>query len=268
VVKEGPRSSPQGSHIERVLPLRGAGRLEAVTFDFWNTLIDAAPTPVRTAERMARLHAAIAGAGARCSAEQLLDAFERVTTHLDDRMRESFEELYPGPPGRWAALARELGIPEALIPYEVVEKAYEDITLNPPAALLPGADTAVRQLKEAGFRLGVICNTGMAGGRVLRRVLGYYSLLDCFDVTTFSNEFGMPKPHPSIFEHTLRELGGVAAEKALHVGDMEDLDVAGARVAGLHSALYAPAGDPPTRADFVVTDWREFPQQIAHFHAR
>lgn len=240
-------------------------QLEAVTFDFWNTLIDGAPTPVRTAERMARLHAAISGAGAPCTAEQLLDAFATVTKHLDEAARESFEEV--GPPGRWAALAKELGIPEALIPYEVVEKAYEDITLNPPAALMPGVDAAVRQLKEAGFRLGVICNTGMAGGHVLRRVLEHYGLLGYFEVTTFSNEFGMPKPHPSIFDHTLAALGGVTPARALHVGDMEDLDISGARRAGMHSALYAPDGDPPTEADFVVTEWRDFPEQIARFRA-
>ena len=239
--------------------------IEAVTFDFWNTIIDGSPTPVRTAERVARLHRAIAGGGAACTPEQLLEAFDKVTLHLDEAMRESFEEV--GPPGRWAALAQELGIPAELIPYEVVEKAYEDFTLNPPAPLMPYVEEAVKGLKEAGYKLGVICNTGMAGGRVLRRVLEHYGLLDSFEVTTFSNEFGMPKPHPSIFEHTLHSLGDVSPDLALHVGDMEDLDVAGARAAGVHAALYAPNGNGSTSADFVVKEWREFPRQIARFHA-
>src|SRR5207248_2462668 len=106
-----------------VIPLR------AVTFDFWSTLIDGTPTPVRTAQRVARLHEALVGAGAACSPAELLSAFERVTQHLEEASRETYEEV--GPPGRWAALARELSIPESLIPFEVVEKAYEDITLKP-----------------------------------------------------------------------------------------------------------------------------------------
>jgi FMN phosphatase YigB (HAD superfamily) len=160
-------------------------------------------------------------------------------------------------------LAAELGIPEGLIAYEVIEKAYEDITLNPLPALMPYVGSAVEGMRSAGYRVGVICNTGMAGGAVLREVLRQHGLLEAFDVLVFSNEFGVPKPQPSIFEHTLRELGGVAAAEALHVGDMEHLDVVGARRAGMHSALYAPFGHAETAAEIVVSDWREFAGQIA-----
>jgi len=123
----------------------------------------------------------------------------------------------------------------------------------------------VEAMKSQGYRLGVICNTGMAGGRVLREVLRRHGLLDFFDVTVFSNEFGVSKPHPSIFEHTLEALGGVSPAEALHVGDLEELDVEGARRAGLHSALYAPEANGRavhTDAEFVVTDWRDFPGEV------
>ena len=164
-------------------------------------------------------------------------------------------------------MARELGIPEGLIAYEVVERAYDDITLNPVPAVMPHVHEAVNAMKAAGYRLGVICNTGMAGGRVLREVLRRQKLLDAFEVTVFSNEFGVPKPHPAIFEHTLAALGGIPSGEALHVGDVENLDVEGARRAGMHSALYAPEtdGSIETDADFVVRDWRDFGPQVARF---
>jgi FMN phosphatase YigB (HAD superfamily) len=237
--------------------------LRAVTFDFWSTLVDGTPTPERTAARLARLHASIVGAGHACTTEELRDAFGRALEQVADAARESLEDV--GPPGRWAALARELGVPEGLIPYEVVERAYEDITLEPPPELMPHAQTAVQAMKDQGYRLGVICNTGMAGGRVLREVLAYYHLLDCFEVTVFSNEFGVSKPHPSIFEHTLERLGGVPPRQALHVGDIEELDVEGARRAGLFAALYAPGADGQveTDADLVVRDWRDFGSQVS-----
>jgi FMN phosphatase YigB (HAD superfamily) len=240
--------------------------LRAVTFDFWSTLVDGTPTPERTAERMARLQRAIAGAGHTCTADELLAAFRTVTAHFDGPPRDSYEDS--GPPGRWAALARELGIPEGLIPFEVVERAYEDITLNPPPDTMPHVRTAVEAMQQVGYRLGVICNTGMAGGRVLRDVLRHHGLLDFFTVTVFSNEFGISKPDPTIFTHTLAELGDIPPSQALHVGDIEQLDVEGARRAGLFAALYAPQadGDVETVADFVVRDWRDFASQVKRFN--
>jgi HAD superfamily hydrolase (TIGR01549 family) len=242
-------------------------RLRAVTFDFWSTLVDGNITPERTAQRLARLHAALVGAGHACSPDELRQAFERALENVHLAAQESLEDV--GPPGRWAELARELGIPDGVIPYEVVEHAYEDITLDPLPDKMPYVEQAVQAMQHAGYRLGVICNTGMAGGRVLREVLRRHDLLDFFEVTVFSNEFGRAKPHPSIFDHTLAALGGVAPNEALHVGDLEELDVDGARRAGLYSALCRPDpqpdGKPDTHADFVVTDWREFGRQIQEF---
>jgi FMN phosphatase YigB (HAD superfamily) len=242
--------------------------LRAVTFDFWSTLVDGNITPERTAARLARLQAAIVGAGHACTPGELQAAFRRALERVDESARESLEDV--GPPGRWAVLAEELGIPEGLIPYQVVEHAYEDITLDPLPDKMPHVEVAVAAMKQAGYRLAVICNTGMAGGRVLREVLRRHGLLDYFDVTVFSNEFGRAKPHPSIFEHTLGELGGIAPGDALHVGDLEELDVEGARRAGLHSARYLPLldGEVETDADFVVKDWREFGDQVARYALR
>ncbi|MDQ3811933.1 MAG: HAD family hydrolase [Chloroflexota bacterium] len=237
--------------------------LRVVTFDFWSTLIDGAITEQRTAQRLARLHRAIVGAGHACTPEQLRSAFTRALDRLAEAARESLEDV--GPPGRWAAVAAELGVPEGLIPFQVVERAYEDITLDPLPEAMPDVHQAVAAMRAAGYRLGVICNTGMAGGRVLREVLRRHGLLDYFDVTVFSNEFGFSKPHPRIFEHTLAELGGVPPDQALHVGDLEELDVDGARRAGMRSALYLPLPDAmvQTRADLVVRDWREFADLVA-----
>jgi FMN phosphatase YigB (HAD superfamily) len=234
--------------------------------------VDGHVTPERTAQRIARLHAAIVGAGHEVSVEELKRAFDFSLERVASAARDSLEDV--GPPGRWTELARELGIPEGLIPYEVVEKAYEDITLEPMPNAMPHVPEALEAMRARGYRLGVICNTGMAGGRVLREVLRRHGLLDYFGVTVFSNEFGMSKPHPSIFAHTLAELGGVRADEALHVGDIEELDIEGARRAGMGSALYAPGSGPrvTTDADFVVRDWREFGGEIDRFattgHAR
>lgn len=242
-------------------------RLAAVTFDFWSTLVDGRVTPERTAQRLARLHAAIVGAGHTVTLEELEAAFDMALERVAGAASESLEDV--GPPGRWAELARALGIPDGRVPYTIVEQLYEEMTLDPLPAEMPHVHAAVDAMRQRGYRLGVICNTGMTGGQVLREVLRRHTLLDRFDVTVFSNEFGVSKPHPSIFAHTLAELGDIPPDEALHVGDVEELDVEGARRAGLWSALYAGDADDETpietEADFVVRDWREFGRQIDRF---
>src|ERR671931_2259159 len=124
--------------------------LRAVTFDFWSTLVDGAITPERTAARLSRLHQALVGAGHACSPEELRAAFQRAFDKISEAARETYRDV--GPPGRWAALAQELGIPDGLIPFEVVEHAYEDITLDPLPAPMPHVDVAVKQLRDEGYR--------------------------------------------------------------------------------------------------------------------
>jgi len=236
--------------------------LKAVTFDFWSTLVDGTPVPARSTERLAALHQAIVGAGHACTPEEVRSGLRRALQRVSDDARESYIDV--GPPGRWAALAQELGVPDGLIDFEVVRHAYEDITLDQLPDPMPHVHGAVEAVKRNGYALGVICNTGMTGGRVLREVLRRHGLLEYFDVTVFSNEFGVGKPHPSIFQHTLEALGGIQPSAALHVGDLEELDIDGARQAGMYSALYVPTDDDVnTEANLVVRDWREFPDLIA-----
>jgi putative hydrolase of the HAD superfamily len=237
-------------------------QLRAVTFDFWSTLVDGTATPQSAARRLSQLHSHLVGAGHACTVDEVRAAFRRMVQQVDEEARETLIDV--GPPGRWAILAKELGVDERTVGFEVFERAYEDITLNPLPRAMPHVHVAVEAMKRAGYRLGVICNTGMTGGQTLREVLRRYELLDSFDVTVFSNEFGMSKPHPRIFEHTLKELGSIPAHEALHVGDLEELDVEGAHRAGMLAALYAPDQPPAsTAAELVVRDWRDLQDQIA-----
>ena len=56
-----------------------------------------------------------------------------------------------------------------------------------------------------------------------------------FDVNVAAHELGVGKPDPRIFEHAC-ELAGLAPSRVLHIGDDLELDVQGARRAGLHAA--------------------------------
>lgn len=88
---------------------------------------------------------------------------------------------------------------------------------------------ALSDLRRRGLRLGVISNWDSR----LRRISDGLGLTSRMDVVVISAEAGVRKPHPGIFEHALSRIG-VRPEEAMHVGDLPEEDVEGARRAGLH----------------------------------
>ena len=232
--------------------------LRAVTLDLWGTLIDLRDPAGKIERRREMLVTAIQAAGHTCDVEQLRAGFRAARRIIDEQIAGDRRDV--GPPGRWEELMRQLGFPPESVPFETVTAAYEDLTLEFLPKLLDGVGEAIERLASR-YQLALICNTGYTGGRVLRQVLAKHGVIGYFQTLTFSNEYGWLKPDPRIFHHTL-DILGVPPEHALHVGDMEDLDVEGARNAGMYSARYLPEGENDgaitSDADLLFFDWSEF----------
>jgi putative hydrolase of the HAD superfamily len=104
---------------------------------------------------------------------------------------------------------------------------------------------ALARLRAAGLRLGIVSNSD---GRV-DQALSAAGLREYFDVVIDSSIFGTEKPDPAIFRAALEALD-VAPEDALYVGDVYDVDVVGARAAGMEAVLLTSGGarqNPPCR---------------------
>ncbi len=95
-----------------------------------------------------------------------------------------------------------------------------------------GTAAALSRLRAAGVRLGVVSNSD---GRV-EQALVAAGLGGHFDVIVDSKLAGVEKPDPRIFHAALDRLG-VEPTAALYVGDVYEVDVIGARNAGLDAAL-------------------------------
>ena len=231
--------------------------LRAVTLDLWGTLIDSRDPIGKIERRREMLLTAINNAGHPLEVEQLRAGFRAARRVIDEGISRDRRDI--GPPGRWEELMRQLNIPLESVPFTAVTAAYEELTLEYLPQLIDGVEEAIERLASK-YRIGLICNTGYTGGRVLRQVLARHGLIGYFGVLTFSNEHGWLKPDPKIFHHTLAELG-VPPEQALHIGDTEDMDITGARAAGLYSARYLPEGDNDgaitSQADLLFFDWSE-----------
>ena len=223
--------------------------LEAVTFDFWETLArDSAENLRRTRElRIEGLRRVLRGAGFDHPREALEAAHEESMRRIaavwgtgkdvgtDGQVAIVLECLGPSLPGALDGAVRP-----------ALEEAYATPALISPPAIRPGSEQALWALRDRGIRIGLISNTGRTPGRVLRVILQRAGLLEHFEALTFSDEAGIRKPDPRVFRWTLNKLGS-HPERAAHVGDDLEADVGGARAAGLrgiHVANVRAAPEP------------------------
>lgn len=111
---------------------------------------------------------------------------------------------------------------------------------------LPGTREMLQGLRDAGLRLGVVSN---ADGRVAE-YLETAGLASCFELILDSAIEGIEKPDPRIFERACARLG-VTPEETVYVGDTYEIDILGARAAGIRGILLVdrlrdgPPVDPP-----------------------
>jgi putative hydrolase of the HAD superfamily len=156
---------------------------------------------------------------------------------------------------RCAAVLREaLGGPVATAPLEEVTRA---LIASLSFAAFPDAVPALRALRARGVRLVVVSNWDVS----LHEVLARTGVAPLVHGAISSAELGSAKPHPAIFHHALT-LAGVPARHALHVGDSPELDVAGARAAGIPAALLVRRGPPPSNGVPTLRSLREVAQRL------
>lgn len=104
--------------------------------------------------------------------------------------------------------------------------------------VIPGVPEALAALRAAGLQLVVVSNSDGTVDRGLTAV----GLRQHLDAVVDSHRVGFEKPDPRIFQHAI-ERSGADPRRTLHVGDLYDADVVGARAAGLHALLLDPFGD-------------------------
>lgn len=98
--------------------------------------------------------------------------------------------------------------------------------------LYDDVESSLRSFRERGLALGVVSNWDSR----LRGIAEGLGLCGLVDFLVISSEAGVRKPDPGIFRLAL-EKSGVRPEEAIHVGDLAEEDVEGARRAGIRGVL-------------------------------
>lgn len=237
--------------------------IRAVTFDFWQTLYaendDADHGYVRW--RAQRIAEYLQNHGCCFDDQAVMVGLEDARTYLDGVWKQ--ERRTVGAEILADILLRRLGVTSVDgIPGEIAS-ILQTAVLHLPLSRVPHAIETLRLLSSQ-FPVALICDTGFTPGRVLREMMRRDGVLNCFRHLTFSDEVGCSKPSPKNFACTLEALG-VGPHEAVHVGDLIETDIIGAKEAGMKAVLYWGEGrtyEATEPADAVIRDHRELPATI------
>ena len=145
---------------------------------------------------------------------------------------------------------------------------YADSFLTHPPPAHVQALTVLKGVKDLGFRMGLISNTGMTPGFTFRHYMAERGMLEYFHTLIFSDEVKLAKPAAGIFALALEKLEATP-EQTIHVGDHVLNDVVGPKRHGMKtiwiSGFYErdDLNDPASEPDITVSDLGEVLPAIA-----
>lgn len=227
--------------------------LQAVLFDAGDTLF-------RVRGSVGEVYAAVAARhGVACPAAD-----------LEPRFRAAFRRMPPlGFPGAapadvpqfeeqwWRTVVRATFDGVAFADFDAFfDDLYAHFARADVWEVFPDVRPTLAALRGRGLRLAVVSNFDGRLATICRAV----GLAAAFDTIVMSGRAGYAKPDPRIFRVALDRLG-IATSAALHVGDSEREDVAGARAAGIAALwLRRDGGSAPNIR--CISDLRELPARL------
>jgi len=220
--------------------------IRAVTYDCWGTLLKDRDWESAWSKRLSALSSFL-GIDEADADGLLRDAWAK-----HDEAWKQIETFGPGRMAAYCLEARGVSDDDSIA---VLTKEFEEASLEVGVDAVEGSVETMRELEAANIRIGLVCDTGLTPGRIVRAMLEENGLLEHLEVLCFSDEVGVPKPGNEIFEKALAGLG-VRPPEAIHVGDLKRTDIAGARDIGMHAARFrgvhddqSDAGDAPIVLD-------------------
>ncbi len=247
-------------------------RIEAVIFDFDDTLIDWSAVgesfEVVVRPHLDKLRTHLVQLGHPVPAgDHFAATYRQIIISAWDRAKKTWRSV------RFDNCLHELftrsGLDAAAIDLDAAMRAY-DWRPIPNVVLYDDTLTVLQTLRRQNYKLGLVTNSMLP--MWMRDIeLEAYGLLPLFDARLTSGDAGYIKPHTAIYERIL-DLLETSAERAVFVGDRPQNDIAGANASGLTSVLM----DPPhlnhklddVQPDYTITQLSELLPLLAELECR
>ena len=251
-----------------------AGRVKAITFDLWDTLVvDDSDEPKRAARGLPpksearpralygalRRHHDVSFETVALGYQTATAAFHAVwhDLHVTWTLRERLAVVLGG-------LGLEL--PDDDLSAVIRELEWMEVEIAPD--VVAGVKEALEAL-HGRYPLGVVSDVAVSSGGALREILAGHGLAGYFDAFVFSDEAGRSKPDPRVFRMAAEGLG-VEVSQLVHIGDRDHNDVKGAQAVGARAVLFTAARDEDkdnTTADAICESYVDLPAVIARLDA-
>jgi len=130
-----------------------------------------------------------------------------------------------------------------------LQEQFEVLALENPPSLKFGVVETLEVLHK-DYSIGLISDTGITPGRIIKQIFDYYDILKYFEVLIFSDETSYRKPHPIAFRSALNVLNCLP-QNAIHVGDLLGTDIKGAKDYGMFT-IWVNNLDNQERSDITA----------------
>jgi 2-haloacid dehalogenase len=152
---------------------------------------------------------------------------------------------------RFRRLLVSVGVNEDMLP-EAFSRRYLQ-NLGDCTYLIDGAESVLASLFDK-VHLALITNglQQVQRSRLAQSTIGHY-----FEAILISEELGVAKPHPGIFDAAFAAMGYPDKAHVLIIGDSLSSDIQGGRDYGIHTCWYNPQGKPrdtTDRIDYEIQD--------------
>lgn len=244
--------------------------VQLITIDFWNTLFDSSKSSERSYDRYLIINNELQRLGEQRSKEQIAEAQSYAWNYFSQCWEQEHrtlttEELVH-------VFWQQLGINADSVAMTSVVESFANGILRHPPELLPGVAEALPQLATLA-PLAIISDTAFSPGTVLRKLLQQQNVEQYFTAFSFSDETGVSKPHPKAYQTVLQPLN-VLPQYAVHIGDIERTDIAGAKNLGMKAIRYEGDGNSRMNdkdrensiADARLHHWEDILRTIEQWH--
>jgi len=238
--------------------------IRAVTFDYWDTLVRVDPTVLIRDLQIDAFRECLIDAGHPVDREQLVAAFDENWGRFEDAWAANRGPYTPADATDF--IARRLDVPLLGDLRARLVATFTDAGTRVALEVAPGLRECLGALREAGLRLGIVCDVGLTSAPTLRHRLERLGMLGSFDAWAFSDETRWFKPAPEAFRPALEGLRVADPAEAAHIGDNPRTDIGGALSLGMRAIRFTgfadrrPADLP--EADAVLADLRDVPSVL------